>query len=110
MYKLIKSSTTGKYEPMECQAQALIPSVAALQAGDYRFVKSKAFHSVIVEDRSHCILMRIGSYSYYFNRETGVLSMMFRKNERVNPRLEEYKDILECAVEIFNTWVPLKKD
>jgi hypothetical protein len=54
--------------------------------------------------------MRIGSYSYYFNRETGVLSMMFRKNERVNPRLEEYKDILECAVEIFNTWVPFKKD
>jgi hypothetical protein len=58
MYKLIKSSTTGKYEPMECQAQALIPSVAALQAGDYRFVKSKAFHSVIVEDRPHCILMQ----------------------------------------------------
>ena len=95
---------------MECQAQALIPSVAALEAGDYRFVKSKAFHSVIVEDRPHCILMRIGSYSYYFNRETGVLSMMFRKNERVNPRFEEYKDILECAVEIFNNWVPFKKD
>jgi hypothetical protein len=109
MYKLIKSSTTGKYEPMECQAQALIPSVAALQAGDYRFVKSKAFHSVIVEDRSHCILMRIGSYSYYFERDTGDLSMMIRGNERLNPRFEEYKDILEIAVEIFNTWSPFKR-
>jgi hypothetical protein len=33
MHKLIKSAATGKYQPMECKAQSLIPSVAALQPG-----------------------------------------------------------------------------
>ena len=109
MHKLIKSPETGKYQPMECKVQSLIPSVAALQPGGYRFVKAKAFHSVIVEDRPGCILMHIGSYSYYFERDTGDLSMMIRGNERLNPHFEEYKDILEIAVEIFNTWSPFKR-
>ena len=35
---------------------------------------------------------------------------ILEQNSVNRPRLEEYKDILECAVEIFNTWVPFKKD
>lgn len=78
-------------------------SIVCLKTGKYRIFKEKAFAYVDVENTNEYLMINIGSYKYYFNKN-GTFDSMFRGQNRCNHCSQMFYEILELAVEQFNTW------
>lgn len=80
-------------------------NILQLQSGSYRLIRpnNKAFSCVTLENTNDHIMINIGSYKYYFNKN-GIFDMMIRGKNRCNHCVEMFYEILELAIEQFNTW------